>query len=191
METCYISFDLETLGGNTSDFTMINAGFVAYTEKREKLGELSVNFKPLRPDEETKKWFNSTPKLKEAYAKCSVNPLEPKDGMIVIRDWIHSISKGRKPLLVCYPTIFDGSILYHYWFTFLGHPNGGRGPGFTVVDIRSYASGKLNISYFDAAKEKALAPFRPKDKIHTHTGLDDAEEQMELFFNIRDDKRVN
>ena len=189
METVYISFDCETVNSDLNKLGLINIGFTAYIEQRENVGQLSVNFKPLHPaDEDTLKWWNSTPELKESFEKCQVNALEPKEGMLVIRDWIQSVSKGRKPLLVCYPTIFDGTILYHYWFTFLGHPNGGRGPGFTIVDIRSYASGKLGISYFDASKEKALKQFVPTDKPHTHTGLDDAEEQMHLYFNIRDFK---
>jgi len=185
--TIYIGVDLETVGGNPADLPVINWGFVAYTENREKLGELSVNTKAgenANPD--TVKWWHSTPELEATYLKCTENPVEPKEGMIIIRDWITKIVGKNKAVLVAYPTIFDGSLLYYYWFFFLGHPSGGKGPGFSIIDIRSYGSGKLGCSYFDASKEKALAPYCPKDRPHTHTGLDDAEEQMHLFFNIRD-----
>lgn len=185
-EILYISFDLECLGGNPSNFPIINAGFVAYTANRKKLGELSVNFQPLHPDVDTIAWFNSTPELKLAYQKCTTDPLPPKDAMERIRDWIRHIGKGYKVSMVAYPTIYDGSLLYFYWFHFLGHPSGGRGPGFTMIDIRSYAAGKLGISVFEASKDKALAQYRPSktDFPHTHTGLDDAEEQMHLFLNL-------
>lgn len=78
LETLYISFDLETLGGNPDDETVINWGFVAYTEKeRKKVGSLSVNTFPKKPDTKTVEWFNSTPNLKAAYEKCTTNAVTP------------------------------------------------------------------------------------------------------------------
>ncbi len=189
-EILYISFDLETLGGNPDDLTVINWGFVAYTENKKKIGQLSVNTIPKNPDQKTVEWFNSTVDLKKAYDLCTIDPHTPEEGMKIIKEWITSVSKGYRVILVAYPTIFDGSILYAYWFRFLGHPSGGKGPGFTILDIRSYAAGKLGIPYFDASKEKALKQYRPDPETfpHTHTGLDDAEEQMWLLFNIMDAK---
>lgn len=186
--TLYISFDLETLGGNPEDLPVINWGFVAYTEDKKKIGQLSVNTKCLKADPRTVEWFNSTSELKAAFDTCSADPLDPEAGISVVKDWITNISKGFKPVLVAYPTIFDGSLLYYYWFRYLGHPTGGKGNGFTMLDIRSYAAGALGISYHDASKEKALKEFKPKDVPHTHTGMDDAEEQMWLLFNIMDRK---
>ena len=105
-----------------------------------------------------------------------------------IRDWITSISKGYTTVFVFYPTIYDGSVLYYYWMKYLGHPNNGRGPGFQAIDIRSYASGALEIPYTDSSKRGALKPYLPSEEEmpHTHTGLDDAHEQAHLYFNIRD-----
>lgn len=180
----YISFNLATLGGNPGDLTVINWGFVAYTSDRTRLGSLSVNTVPGKVDPGTVEWFNSTEDLRLAYKKCTEDPKTPEQGMKEIRDWITSVSSGYRPILVAYPTIFDGSLLYAYWFRFLGHPSGGKGPGFTMIDIRSYAAGKLGIEYFEASKERALNKYVPYDLPHTHTGLDDAEEQMHLLFNI-------
>ena len=198
--TLYISFDLETLGGNPADLPVINWGFVAYLAPApagagavKKIGQLSVNMKPLHPDPSTVAWFNSTPDLKRAYEECTKEPVvSPTEGMEQIRYWINEMtllattSAGAPPriLFVAYPTIFDGSLLYYYWFRYLGHPTNGRGPGFTMLDIRSYAAGRLGIPYHEASKEKALRPYCPDKLPHTHTGIDDAEEQMWLLFNI-------
>jgi hypothetical protein len=119
----------------------------------------------------------------------AVSPLE---GMTRIKAWVADMARHGKVVFVAYPTIFDGSWLYHYWFTYLGHPTNGVGPGFSVIDIRSYAAGKLGIPYSEATKGKgkALARFcPPKDQFpHTHTGLDDAREQLQLFLNIKNSK---
>jgi hypothetical protein len=62
----YISFDLETLGGDPAKLPIINAGFVAYHENRTKVSEFSVNMKPGEPDQKTIEWFLSTPENKAA-----------------------------------------------------------------------------------------------------------------------------
>lgn len=184
----YISFDVETLGGSTDINWMVNIGMVAATSDGAIHGELSVNFSQpegtiSNPD--TLKWFQSLPN--NVWSEITRDPISPKDGMIKIRDWIAQfIAHGYKIIYVAYPTIYDGTWLYHYWFKYLGHPNGGKGPGFSMIDIRSYAAGKLGISYFDACKGQALQQYKPpKDQFpHTHTGLDDAREQLQLFLNI-------
>lgn len=190
MEIIYISFDLEGVSDNPADFGIINAGFTAYSEDRIKLGDFSINLIPHNADPNTIKWWHSTPELEDTYKRCTQNSVDPKDGMIMIRDWIIKISAGKKPVMIAYPTIYDGSLLYHYWFVFLGRMSGGlKCPLFDIIDIRSYASGKLQIPYTESLKAKALKQFVPQDKPHTHTGLDDAEEQMHLYFNIRDFKK--
>lgn len=183
-EEVYVSIDFEALNPT---FGAINLGAVAAKRDGVRLGRLDVNFK-LPPDSEpnpdTLKWFQE--KNAEAWEHCTKDPLEPDEAMRRVQAWFSDMSKHGKLLLVAYPTIYDGTMLYNYWFRYLGHPNGGKGPGFTIVDIRSYAAGKLGISYFEASKDRALARFRPpEDQFpHTHCGLDDAEEQLELFLNL-------
>jgi len=189
MSELLISFDCETVGGSTDANWMPNIGFVAATPDGVVRGELSVNM--TQPpgtvsEPKTLEWFRSLANgaVWDTITRDAVSPLE---GMTKIRDWIADFTRaGYKVILVAYPTVFDGSWLYVYWFRYLGHPTNGRGPGFTVIDIRSYASGKLGISYGEANKEKALAPFMPaKDAFpHTHTGLDDAREQLQLYLNL-------
>lgn len=201
----YISFDLETLGGNPLFLPIFNAGFVAYTEDRQKVGELSVNMKTgddnaiITPGmvndreyvEKAREWFQSTPENRATWEKCTKDPVDPQVGMQTIRDWIMSFANNKNtPLLVASPTIFDGSLLYYYWFRFLGHPSKGIGPGFGAIDVRSYGAGRLGIKYFEALPKKAFLPFQPQ-QLNTHYGLDDAEEQMQLFFNLKDGRKIN
>lgn len=181
----YISIDVETLGGNPFVNYVFNWGFVAKTSDYKLIGELSVNMSAPPghvADEDTLKWFQKdNPKV---FEECTKDPKSPEEGMKIIQEWFGQVTKGYKPILVCYPTIFDGTLLYNYWFRYLGHPSGGKGPGFTAIDIRSFASGKLGLSYFDCSKEKALKEYMPKDLPHTHSGIDDAREQLDLFLNI-------
>ena len=185
-----ISFDCETVGGCVTTNWMPNIGFVAAAPDGTILGELSVNMSQPSgtvSDYKTLEWFQSLDHG-AVWATITRDAMSPLEGMMKIRNWIGAfVSVGYKVLLVAYPTVFDGSWLYAYWFRYLGHPTGGKDPGFTMLDIRSYASGKLNVSYAEASKEKALAPFMPsKDAFpHTHTGLDDAREQLQLYLNLR------
>lgn len=185
MEEVYVSIDFEAINPT---FGAINLGAVAAKRDGERLGRLDINFslpEDAKANPDTVKWFQE--QNKEAWEHCTKEPVyPPQEGMIRVRDWFNEMSKHGKLLLVAYPTIYDGTMLYNYWFRYLGHPNGGRGPGFTIVDIRSYAAGKLGISYFEASKDKALARFRPPEDAfpHTHCGLDDAEEQLQLFLNL-------
>lgn len=192
MSEIYISFDVETVGGSTSKNWMPNIGLVAATPDGTILSELSVNM--TRPpgtesDPETLAWFHG---LDNGYTWRAIthNAFSPLDGMTCIRAWVNELTMHGKIIFVAYPTIFDGSWLYHYWFTYLGHPTNGVGPGFNMIDIRSYAAGKLGISYAEANKKTKLARFcPPADQFpHTHTGLDDAREQLQLFLNIKNSK---
>jgi hypothetical protein len=183
-EEVYVSIDFEAVNPT---FGAINLGAVAAKRDGVRLGRLDVNFalpEDERADPDTVRWFQE--KNAEAWARCTRDPLPPAEAMKVVAAWFADMARHGKLLLVAYPTIYDGTMLYNYWFRYLGHPNGGRGPGFTVMDIRSYAAGKLGISYNEASKERALAPFRPAEDAfpHTHCGIDDAEEQLELFLNL-------
>jgi hypothetical protein len=197
MTEVYISFDIETLGGNTHTNPMFNLGAVAYTPDRRLLGEITLNLawpEGAVADKDTLDWFIKN--HAEAYARMTLNPIEPGAAMALFRDWVYAMAKAggtdkgpARCVFMAYPVIYDGSWLYHYWFRYLGHPNNGRGPGFSMIDIRTFAMAKLNLAtYEESRKDKALAPYAPDAESypHTHTGLDDAHEQAMLYFNVRD-----
>jgi hypothetical protein len=115
-----------------------------------------------------------------------INRLPPAVGMAKFRDWCHLMGNKTNPVVfLAYPTVFDGSWLYAYWFRYLGHPAN----GFSMTDIRSYGQGVLRLeTYAESRKDKALKPFCPKEEDfpHTHEGIDDAREQAQIYFNLRD-----
>jgi hypothetical protein len=140
-------------------------------------------------DAVTLQWFET--QNAEAWAVITKDPVAPLDAMKQLREWCVTMCahpKGGRPVWVFYPSIFDGSWLYCYWFKYLGHPAGGKGPGFNAIDIRTYAMGKLGCTYEETRKDKPLMKrFLPsaEDAPHTHTGLDDAYEQGHLFLNLK------
>jgi hypothetical protein len=187
----YISCDVEVIN-NKSGFGMINAGLVAADEVGRILGKLSVNFKlpdGEEPDPDTLQWW-SEPERADALAANSKDAKEPKEGMQEIADFVHDLTEnyGGAPYVVFlfYPTSYDGTILRNYWLRYLG-PTWGKGPFFACIDIRSYAAGKLGCFYDAAKKERALAPYMPPPNpdVLKHTGLADAEEQLQLFLNLQ------
>ena len=191
MTEFYISVDVETLGGNPYKNPMINLGAVAFTSAGVELGRFTVNLQwpeGYEADADTLKWFQT--QNAQAWAVITKDPVMPQKGMELLQSWFKDMcgrQPGAKPVFVFYPTIYDGAWLANYWFKYLGHPTG-KGPGFTSLDIRSYAAGKLGIPYAETRKDMpAMKRFMPDPELapHTHTGLDDAYEQGLLFLNLK------
>jgi hypothetical protein len=188
----YISIDVETLGGNPDINPMFNMGAVCMDTNRKELGSISINFSHPEgsvSDEATLAWF--VREHADAYKRMCQNQRTPLEGMKEFRAWCELMSGGgkHKIIVLCAPTIYDGTWMYSYWFRYLGHPAGGKGPGFQVIDIRSYGMGRLGLStYTDANKTRAFKAYCPNADAfpHTHEGFDDAREQAHLFFNLRD-----
>jgi hypothetical protein len=189
MNEFYISMDAETLGGNPYLNPMINFGCVAFLPDGTEIGRFTVNLawpEGYKADPATLKWFQT--KNKAAWDTITKEPRPPQEAMKALRKWCVAMCvKGGRPVWVFYPTIFDGSWLYCYWFKYLGKPT----YGFNAIDIRTYAMGKLRVSYEETRKDKpAMKPFLPsaEDAQHTHTGLGDAYEQGKLFLNLKNNK---
>jgi hypothetical protein len=193
-----IAHDLETVGDNLWNLTVINYGAVAYEDRgigpagRRKIGQLSVNMIPGTPDPKQVEWWNSTPELKATYESFKVDAKTPEVAMAEIRAWMASMRQGYKEVYtVACPTIFDGTFLYAYWMRFppAQGPRDCRGTGlYKMIDVRSYGAGVLGCSYDQANKDKEFAPYMPDPALypHTHTGMDDAEEQLLLYFALKD-----
>lgn len=186
-----ISYDWECVGYDLSRDVAINVGFYiclesdgSYVESRS----YNMAHNPDAADAATLEWWKSTETNRLAWARCTENPRHPREVMADIAQWFDELAKSFSfGAFVCYPTIYDGSLLATYWFRYLGKTGPfSRGPPATY-DIRSYASGVLGLPYKDCNKMAALAKYCPssEDCPHTHTGIDDAKEQMVLFLNIQ------
>lgn len=194
MSEFYISIDVETFGPIPGPNSMVNLGAAAYTADKVKLGDFDVNLQELAgstKDASTMEWWNK-PAQQEALRHIQQDPQEPSSAMRMFADWADVMTLAArkaagnndvKPVLVAYPSGFDFLFVYWYWLKF----NKEQPPfWFRCIDIKSFTAGALGVSYRNASQDKAAAPYWPIDKAHTHKGVDDAEEQMWAFFNVRD-----
>lgn len=183
----YVGVDMESIDNNCSMSMepIINMGFSAAFADGVELASLSVNLIPGTPgDPDTLTWFKE--KNLEAYEASTKDPVPPEEGMKIIQSWFNALPPAKDVILVFYPTIYDGSWLYHYWFKYLGNPVA-KGPPWKAIDIRSYTMGVLDIPYSETSVFKdSMKPYLPpKDAVGLkHTGLDDARYQLKLFLNL-------
>lgn len=192
-----ISIDVETWGPIPGPNSMCNLGAVAYTQDKQRLGEFDANLADLEGsvrDDDTMNNFWLQPAQEETLTAITKDPQPAEDVMQRFCAWITEMVEAAagagvpgKPVLVAYPSGFDFMWVYWYWRRFLGTI-----PPFwfRCIDIKSFAAGKLNRSYNDCHKSTrrggALVPYWPIDYPHTHKGVDDAEEQLWVYFNVRD-----
>ena len=193
-----ISIDVETWGPIPGPNSMANLGAVAYTQDKRKLGSFDANLADLegsQRDEDTMDNFWLKPEQAETLAAITKDPQPPQQVMQAFRVWINEMVQAAaaagqpgKPVLVAYPSGFDFMWVYWYWMRFLG----AEYPPFwfRCIDIKSFASGRLERTYNDCHNSEkrngALVPFWPRDMPHTHKGVDDADEQIWVYFNVRD-----
>jgi 3'-5' exoribonuclease Rv2179c-like domain len=179
----YVSIDMELSGNYPDKHFPTEIGLVAFDGSSGK--EIGCLQTFLQADEgkvwdkDTFEWYQKQP----GYKTWSMLAVPAKQAMQDIKAWLTKLRKGyEKMAFIAYPTAFDGQWFHIMWYRHLGHPTGGKGPGFTFIDIRSFAAGKLGVDVFQASKWNALKPFLPNVP-HTHLAVDDAREQGQLYFN--------
>ena len=199
MTDFYISVDIESFGPIPGPNSMVNLGAVAYTADKRKLGEFDGNLQEIEGsvrDPDTMDNFWLKPAQAETLKIITTDPLPAIDVMRNFRAWVDEMTvaareatgdAGVGPVLVAYPSGFDFLYIYWYWMRYLGeHPSF----WFKCIDIKTYAAGKFNVPYNmcnkSAKRGGVLVEYWPKDKPHTHLGVDDAYEQLLVFFNVRD-----
>lgn len=186
-----ISYDWERVGHDLSRDVGINVGFQVCLESDGScVDSRSYNlvYNPDAADPDTLAWWQSDETNRRAWEACTKNPRHPREVMHDLARWFEELlQKFSFGAFVTYPTIFDGALLANYWMRYNGKTGPfAQGPPATY-DIRSFASGVLGLPYKECNKTKALAKYWPDSDLfpHTHTGLDDAREQMQLFLNVR------
>ncbi len=119
-------------------------------------------------------WWGKHP---EAWKRCRENPVHPEEAMLRYQDWLDCLPG--KPVFVGYPAGFDFTFVYWYLIRFTGNSPF----SFSAIDIKSFAMALLGTGYRETVKRNM-----PKEwfggRLHTHTALDDAVEQGELFINM-------
>jgi hypothetical protein len=181
----FISYDFECVAP-AGQIGAINVGLIAATSDGVKLDEgVSINFKPGYADPRTLEWWLSDPQRKEAYRECTADPVySPVDGMQRVKEYIERHAANGKVILIAAPTLYDGRILATYWDEFVPEPidqDKGYFP-YDMVDVESFAAGKLGLTSFSTAWREVKKMFPRTDS--GHTGLSDAIYQLDVFLAL-------
>ena len=175
----YVSVDVEADGPIPGPNSMLSFGAAAYTDHGDLIRTFERNLKLLDTAEshpETKAFWT---KNKEAYDATRVDPVTPKDAMTDFCIWLGGLPG--KSVVVGYPVTYDFTFLYWYVMRFVG-----KSPfGFSGLDIKTLAMVALKSTFRDATKRNMPKEWF-SDKLYTHVAIDDALEQGDLFFAIRE-----
>ncbi|MBI2625177.1 MAG: 3'-5' exoribonuclease [Candidatus Nealsonbacteria bacterium] len=173
MEEVYISVDVETVGPEPGDFSMVQFGACVVGKETE---DFLVDIKPINDNfmPATLELFKTT--MEGLYKRGEYAPI----AMFKIAAWVIEVSKGRLPVLVCYSP-FDWKFVSWYFNKFLGYNPFKNG----VVEIRSYYMGMMKCLWQNAVKKRMDSRFQTA-KPHTHNALDDAVEQADIFKKMLD-----
>ena len=182
----YFSVDIETNGPIVGVHSMLSFAAVAFTIHDNNiiiLDFFSRNLKEIDngiQDADTMNNFWS--KFPEAYSKCRENQSDIKISMNEFSDWVKNIAGINIPVFVAYPACFDFSWINYYLLRFVGT----NVFGFSALDMKSYALGKLNFNHFNNVNKSTMPQeWLPVDMPHTHVALDDALEQAYLFKGMK------
>src|SRR5690606_27445387 len=179
----YVSIDIETVGPNPLEHSMISFAAVACVESNSEHGyeiisEFSANLKEpdnFKRDRETMEFWKDFP---EAWKAATENPRPPEKVMFEFAAWIRKLRNRSRIVFMAAPVGFDMLFLRSYFYMFYGDCP----MGFSFIDLRSYAAGKLGVSFSKTGKKFYPKEWRPTHLPHTHIALDDAKEQAHIFF---------
>ena len=173
-----VAFDIETFGPIPGPNSMCQLGAVAYTHDRVSLGRFSVNIEDLVGsvrDKDTMAWWRT--KNAANLKLVQEGAVSPFTAMSRFREWLLSL-KG-PVTLIAYPIGFDFMFVYWYWQRFLGEMPFFK---FRCIDTKSYLAGMTG-GHWGEGVEKY------KSKEIPHVAVEDAEEQMQVFFRIQDARK--
>lgn len=174
----YVSTDVETDGPIPGPHSMLSLGSAAYSSEGKLLSTFSVNLETLpgaQGHAETMEWWTTQP---EAWAACRENVQPPERAMQAYSRWIAQL--GGRPVFVAYPAGFDFTFVYWYLIRFTGESPFSH----SALDMKTLAMALLNKPYRDSVKRNMPKRWFSKTAEHTHTALDDAIEQGELFCSM-------
>lgn len=182
MAEIYVSVDVETTGPVPGLYSMISLGAAIFNEKGEQLSTFSGNLFELegasRCRETMENFWELWPQAWEAATKDAKNP---QYVMSAFKDWVRA--HGGKPVFVAYPATFDSAFVRYYLVRFTGDDS----PfGFSALDLKSYAMAILGKKFEKTVKKHMPVEWFNPETMHTHVTVEDAIEQGQLFFQMRD-----
>lgn len=178
MVEIYTSTDVEADGPIPGRYSMLSFASAAFDVDGAMLDTFSANLETLADadsDADTMAWWERNP---EAWQACRRDLRDPAEAMVAYRDWLTALPG--KPVFVGYPAAYDFMFVYWYLIRFAGSSPFSH----SALDLKSYAMAVLGTEY--RATTKRTMPrdwFGPAP--HTHVALDDAIEQGQLWFAMR------
>lgn len=178
--TVFVSIDIETDGPTPGMFSMVDLGAVAYDEHGKKLSTFSGQLKPLpgaMQNVDTMIWWDKHQDVWNEIVSKARPPL------VVIKEFNEWLKKlPGTPTAICWPASWDFAFVHYYLVRFTG----ASFLGHAALDIKSMVV-VMTGQYTRYCGKRALPPEFVPENQHTHRGLDDAEEQGEIFFKVRDE----
>jgi hypothetical protein len=113
--------------------------------------------------------------------RLKVQGQSPDAAMNEASEWVKSLARGERPVLVAYPLSFDWSWLYWYFVRFAK-----EGSPFSYsqcFDLKTAFAIKARRPIAQSGRSELFLPLRSR-KVHSHNALDDAFEQAEIFANL-------
>ena len=171
---------METDGPIPGPNSMLSFGSAAFLNGK-LIDTFSANLHTLegaKANPETEAWWKTQP---EAWDICRRDLQSPETAMKNYVKWVNDMSykSAGKPVFVAYPAGFDFLFMYWYMIRFAG-----SSPfSFSALDMKTYAMAKLNKEYRQCTKKNFPRKWFSGKRL-THTALDDAIEQGEMFCNM-------
>jgi hypothetical protein len=175
-----LSVDVECDGWLPGRHSMRSFGVVAGRDRNE-LGAFYRLLKPLPGAEEDPSTMDWWRRQGPAYTELFGDPSQWRDPQQAIAEFVAWVRGFPHPVFFASPAGFDFVWLKYYLLRFAGRDSLWH----NCMDLRSVAwglRGRYGGPLKNELKKMGLGSRRP----HTHHALDDAREQLDLFWNLAD-----
>lgn len=180
----YVSIDIETTGPIPGPHSMIQLGATTFT--KDKIGNVfQVELKELTGsdfDPDTKIWWG---RQGDALEKIQKNQVEITTALEKFRKFLKEqmFAFGDfSAIPVCYPAAFDW--MFIRWYLVKFKYDGIFPFGMSAIDLKSYASAKLDIPFNKCVKRAFPEKIKSNLPQHTHEAGQDSLEQAVMFQRI-------
>ena len=177
----YVVVDIETDGSVPGLYSMLSIGAVASTADEE----ISSFYRKVLPydaagqDADTMEWWKTQP---EAWQEVTTDTLSPEVVMHEFCDWIEGLKAT--PIFVAHPVGFDYTFVSWYLQRFAQNPFTDYSGVARILDLPSFAAGKLNVSLSRSARPQLPESLRVGMPEHSHKAIDDAQGYGVILRNL-------
>lgn len=181
----YFSADVETDGPIPGPFSMLSFALVfagrfdgsQFSRPVEYTLSIHIELKPISEQFEP----DALKVNKLDRERLKLTGLDPREAMTRAAQWVRDVADNGNPVLVAYPMSFDWLWLYWYFvrYSTTGSPFGHS----RCFDIKTAFAAKGRMRMSEAGRSR-LPPALQSTHPHTHSALDDAIEQAEIFANV-------